>query len=172
MQEQLISRLKELLSEVGHKVNNGCGATPLSPSCAQENQNVSISEMKEEPMELLEDDEMEPSNSTSADRGCGIGPSESSSRMDTDGSDDKQITDCAAGPSCSSSPAAHGKGDTPASSSTGERGSFSEKVITVLYIRTKENKIYIIPIQLQKETRLPTRRKCRISSHSNHQYNN
>lgn len=129
MQEQLISQLKELLSEVGHKVNNGCGATPLSPSSAQENQNVSISDTKEEPMELLEDDKMEPSNSTSANNGYGVGPSESRSSKATDGSDDMQIIDCAAGPSCGSSPAAHGKGDTPASSSTGEGGSFSEKVI-------------------------------------------
>ena len=129
LQEQLISRLKELLSEVGHKVNNGCGATPLSPSCAQENQNVSISEVKEEPMELLEDDKMEPSNSTSADHGYGVGPSESRSSMDTDGSDDKQIMDCAAGPSFSSSPAAHGNGDTAASSSNGEGGSYIQYCI-------------------------------------------
>ena len=138
MQEQLINQLKELLSEIGHKVNNGCGATPLSPSSAQENQNVSISATKEEPMELQEDNKMEPS--TSADQGDGVGPSGARSSMDTDGSDDKQVIDCAAGPSCSSSPAVHGNGDTLTSSSTGEGGSFSEKVITVLYIRSKENK--------------------------------
>ena len=51
-QEQLICQLKELLSEVGHKVNNGCGVTPLSLSSAQENQNRLISAVKEEPMEL------------------------------------------------------------------------------------------------------------------------
>ena len=147
LQEQLISQLKELLSEIGHKVNNGCGATPLSPSSAQENQNVSISETKEEPMELQEDNKMEPS--TSADQGDGVGPSGRGSSMDTDGSDDKQIIDCAAGPSCSSSPTVHGNGDTLASSSNGEGGSFSEKVITVLYIRSKGNKIYIIPIHVQ-----------------------
>ena len=126
LQEQLISQLKELLCEVGHKVSNGCGTTPLSPSSAQENQNVSISDVKEEPMELHEDAKMEPSNSTSDSQGYDIGLLGSRSSMETDGSDDKQIIDSTAGPSCSNSPATHGKGDTPASSSTSEGGNFSK----------------------------------------------
>ena len=124
LQEQLISQLKELLSEVGHKVSNGCGTAPLSPSSAQENQNVSISDVKEEPMELQEDARVEPSNSD--DQSYDVGPSGSRSSMETDGSDDKQIIDSTAGSSHSNSPAIHGKEDTPASLSTSERGNFSK----------------------------------------------
>lgn len=126
LQEQLISQLKELLSEVGHKVSNGCGATPLSPSSAQENQNGSISDVKDEPMESA-DVKLEPSNSTSDDQSYDDGPSgsRSSEIMETESSDDKPSIDSTAGPSCSNSPVVHDKGDTPASSSTSE-GNFSK----------------------------------------------
>jgi len=119
-EEQLISQLKELLSEVGHKVSNGCGTTPLPPSSAQENQNGLISVVNEEPMELQGDVKMEPSSSTSDEQDYDVGPSGSRSSMETDGPDDKPSIDSTAGPSCSNSPAAHDKGDTPASSSTNE----------------------------------------------------
>jgi len=119
-EEQLISQLKELLSEVGHKVSNGCGTTPLSPSSAQENQDGLISVVNEEPMELQGDVKMEPSSSTSDEQDYDVGPSGSRSSMETDSPDDKPSIDSTAGPSCSNSPAAHDKGDTPASSSTSE----------------------------------------------------
>ena len=122
----MISQLKELLSEVGHKVSNGCGATPLSPSSAQENQNGFISVVEEEPMELQEDVKMEPSNSTS-DQEYDVGPSGSRSSMETDCSDDKPSIDSSAGPSCSNSPAVHVKCATLASSSTSEGGNFSKE---------------------------------------------
>lgn len=127
-QEQLISQLKELLSEVGHKVSNGCGATPSSSSSAQENQDALTSVGKEERMELEGDVRMEPSSSTSDDQGYNVGPSGSRSSMETDGPDDKPGGDFTAGPSCSSnSPAARDKGDTrPSSSSTSEEGKFSK----------------------------------------------
>lgn len=126
-QGQLISQLKELLSEVGHKVSNGCGATPLSPSSAQEEQNGSISDVKDEPMESV-DVKMDSSYSTSDDQGYDDGPSgsRSSEIMETDSSDNKPSIDSTAGPSCSNLPAVHDKGDTLASSSTSEEGNFSK----------------------------------------------
>ena len=140
-QEQLICQLKELLSEVGHKVSNGCGVTPLSPSSAQENQNCLISVVKEEPMELLEDERIEPSSSTSDDQGYNTGPSGSRSSMETVGSDKPSI-DSTAGPSCSNSPAVHNKSDTMAATSTNEGGYFSKNSKST--IRSKENKTSII----------------------------
>lgn len=126
-QGQLISQLKELLSEVGHKVSNGCGATPSSPSSAQEEQNGSISDVKDEPMESV-DVKMDSSYSTSDDQGYDDGPSgsRSSEIMETDSSDNKPSIDSTAGPSCSNLPAVHDKGDTLASSSTSEEGNFSK----------------------------------------------
>lgn len=126
-QEQLISQLKELLSEVGHKVSNGCSTTPLSPSSAKENQNGLISVVNEEPMELQGDVKMEPSSSTSDEQDYDVGPSGSRSSMETDSPDDKPSIDSTSGPSCSNSPAAHDKGDTPASSSTNEGGDYFSK---------------------------------------------
>ena len=121
-QQQLISQLKELLSEVDHKVSNGCGVTPLTPSSAQENQNGLISVVAEEPMELQGDLKMEPSSSTSDNQDYDAGPSGSRGSMETDGPDDKPSIDSTAGPSCSNSPATHDKGDIPASSSTNGGG--------------------------------------------------
>lgn len=125
-QEQLISQLKELLSKIGHKVSNGCGATPSSPSSAQENQNAAISVVKEEHMELEGDVRMEPNSSASDDQGYNIGPSGSRSSMETDSPDDKPGDDSTARPSCSNSLAACDKGDIPSPSSTSEEGNFSK----------------------------------------------
>lgn len=47
-QEQFISRLKELLSEIGHRSSNGCDAKPLSPVCNKDSNNVTVNA---EPME-------------------------------------------------------------------------------------------------------------------------
>lgn len=137
-QEQLINQLKELLSKVHHKVSNGCGVTPLSPSSAQENQNGLISVVTEEPMELQGDPKMEPSSSTSGDQDYDADPSGSGGSMETDGPDDKPSIDSTAGPSSSHSPAAHEKGDILASSSTSEGGNFSKNSKNSL--RSKENK--------------------------------
>ena len=146
-QEQLICQLKELLSEVGHKVSNGCGVTPLSPSSAQENQNRLISAVKEEPMELQEDVRIEPSSSTSDNQGYNVGPSGSRSSVETVGSDDKPSIDSTAEPSCSNSPAVHNKSDTMASASTNEGGYFSKNSKST--IRSKENKTSIILMHVQ-----------------------
>lgn len=47
-QEQFISHLKELLSEIGHRSSNGCGAKPLSSVCNKDSNNVKLNP---EPME-------------------------------------------------------------------------------------------------------------------------
>lgn len=127
LQEQLISHLKELLSEVGHKVSNGCGRTPLSPAPAEDVQNGSSGDVKEEPMETGEA-EIDPSNSlseqTNGHQENKDGPSGSRGNeiMETDRSDSKLSIDAVAGPSCSNSTAVHEKDDTQASSSCSEGG--------------------------------------------------
>ncbi|XP_067015919.1 DNA (cytosine-5)-methyltransferase 1-like [Acropora muricata] len=47
-EEQFIRYLKELLSEIGHRSSNGCGAKPLSPVCNKDSNNVTLNA---EPME-------------------------------------------------------------------------------------------------------------------------
>lgn len=127
LQEQFISHLKELLTEVGHKISNGCGTTPLTPASAEDKQNGLISEVKEEPMET-EDAGIEPGNIPSEEsNGHQVledGPSGSrdNETMETGGSDVKPNIDSIAGPSCSSSATVHDKGDTQASSSSSEGG--------------------------------------------------
>lgn len=126
-QEQLISHLKELLSEVGHKVSNGCGITPLSPVSTGDNQNGSTSDTTE-PMETG-NAEIKPSNSlseqTSVNQGNDAGPSESRCNeiMETDSSDDKPDIDSTAGPSHSNNSASvPDKDGTHSSSSSSEGG--------------------------------------------------
>lgn len=52
-QEQFISRLKELLSEIGHRSSNGCDAKPLSPVCNKDSSYVSVNaELMETGMEI------------------------------------------------------------------------------------------------------------------------
>lgn len=127
LQGQFISHLKELLSEVGHKISNGCGTTPLPPASVKEEQNGLISVVKEEPMETGDAD-IEPSNIPSEEsnghQGLEDGPTESrdNETMETGSSDDKPNIDSIAGPSCSSSTVVHDKDDTQASSSSSEGG--------------------------------------------------
>ena len=134
LQEQLITNLKELLSEVGHKVSNGCGRTPLSPASAEEKQNGSVNPIKEEPMETG-DAEIEPSNGpsdeTNGNQGNEDDPSGSRDNeiMETDRSDSKPSIHSVAGPSCSNSAAVHDKDDTQASSSSSEGGNLFLLVI-------------------------------------------
>lgn len=150
LQEQLISHLKELLSEVGHKVSNGCGRTSPSPSPAEDAQNGSVVDVKEEPMETGEA-EIEPGNSlseqTNGHQGNEDGPSGSRDNEITEmdnSTDSKPSIDSIAGPSCSNSTVVLDKDDTQACSSSSEGGNLLLKLLQY-DLRKKNHNLLVLP---------------------------
>ena len=130
LQGQLINQLKDLLSQIGHRASNGCGAIPLSPASANEDQNGSVPALKEEPMEtgeaaLSNTLLSETRSNDEADRDAGASGTNSDEIMQTDDSDDKPMINPTTGASDGNSVESHNEdGAQTALLSTSKGGTY------------------------------------------------